>query len=161
MIMEEKIETSEISENSNNDDKKDKVENVQSRESTYTRPSGPRPSGPRPSGPRPSGSRPSGSRPFGSRPFGSRSSGSRTSGSRTSGRFSGKNYFFKKRFCFFCRNKDVVIDYKNVDLMKKFVAESCKISPRRFTGTCAKHQRKLVLEIKKARQMALLPYIEK
>ncbi len=154
--MEEKIETSEISENSNNDDKKDKVENVQSRESTYTRPSGPRPSGPRPSG-----SRPFGSRSSGSRSSGSRSSGSRTSGSRTSGRFSGKNYFFKKRFCFFCRNKDVVIDYKNVDLMKKFVAESCKISPRRFTGTCAKHQRKLVLEIKKARQMALLPYIEK
>ena len=151
MIMEEKIETSKISENSNNDDKKDKVENVQSRESTYTRPTGPRPTGPRPSGPRPSGPRPSGSR----------KSGSRTSGSRTFGRFSGKNYFFKKRFCFFCRNKDVVIDYKNVDLMKKFVAESCKISPRRFTGTCAKHQRKLVLEIKKARQMALLPYIEK
>ena len=151
MIMEEKIETSKISENSNNDDKKDKVENVQSRESTYTRPSGPRPTGPRPTGPRPSGPRPTGSR----------KSGSRTSGSRTFGRFSGKNYFFKKRFCFFCRNKDVVIDYKNVDLMKKFVAESCKISPRRFTGTCAKHQRKLVLEIKKARQMALLPYIEK
>ncbi len=154
--MEEKIETSKVSENSNNDDKKNKVENVQSKESTYTRPSGPRPSGSRPSG-----SRPSGSRTFGSRPSGSRTSGSRTSGSRTSGRFSGKNYFFKKRFCFFCRNKDVVIDYKNVDLMKKFVAESCKISPRRFTGTCAKHQRRLVLEIKKARQMALLSYIEK
>ena len=139
--MEEKIETSKVRENSNNDDKKNKVEKAKSEESTYTRTSGSRPYNPKPSG---------------SRPYNPKSSGS-----RTSGRFSGKNYFFKKRYCFFCRNKDVVIDYKNVDLMKKFIAESCKISPRRFTGTCAKHQRKLVLEIKKARQMALLQYIEK
>ncbi|MCK5347668.1 MAG: 30S ribosomal protein S18 [Candidatus Heimdallarchaeota archaeon] len=77
------------------------------------------------------------------------------------GRFGKKNFFFKKRVCFFCKNKEAVLDYKDVGLMKRFVAESGKISPRRFTGTCAKHQRKLAVEIKKARQMALLPYTDK
>jgi len=72
-----------------------------------------------------------------------------------------KNYFFKKRVCFFCKNKDAVIDYKDVGLMKRFISESGKISPRRFTGTCAKHQRKLATEIKKARQMALIPYTDR
>jgi len=74
---------------------------------------------------------------------------------------SSKNFFFRKKVCFFCKNKEAEIDYKDVGLMKRFIAESCKISPRRFTGTCAKHQRKLVKEIKKARQMALIPYLEK
>ena len=77
------------------------------------------------------------------------------------GRYGKKNFFFKKRVCFFCKNKESVIDYKDVGLMKRFVAESGKISPRRFTGTCAKHQRKLAVEIKKSRQMALLPYTDK
>lgn len=69
--------------------------------------------------------------------------------------------FFRKKVCFFCKNKEVAIDYKDVNLMKRFVAESGKISPRRFTGTCAKHQRKLSVEIKKARQMALIPFTDK
>lgn len=69
--------------------------------------------------------------------------------------------FFRKKVCFFCKNADVAIDYKDVNLMKRFVAESGKISPRRFTGTCAKHQRKLSVEIKKARQMALIPFTDK
>jgi small subunit ribosomal protein S18 len=72
-----------------------------------------------------------------------------------------KNFLFKKRVCFFCKNKDSVIDYKDVGLMRRFVAESGKISPRRFTGTCAKHQKKLTVEIKKARQMALLHFTDK
>lgn len=72
-----------------------------------------------------------------------------------------RNFFFKKRVCFFCKNKDAVIDYKDVGLMKRFISESGKISPRRFTGTCAKHQRKLATEIKKARQMALIPYTDR
>lgn len=72
-----------------------------------------------------------------------------------------KSFFFKKRVCFFCKNKDAVIDYKDVGLMKRFISESGKISPRRFTGTCAKHQRKLATEIKKARQMALIPYTDR
>ena len=72
-----------------------------------------------------------------------------------------KNFIFKKRVCCFCKNKDAVVDYKDVGLMKRFVAESGKISPRRFTGTCAKHQKKLTVEIKKARQMALLIFTDK
>ncbi|MBN2460992.1 MAG: 30S ribosomal protein S18 [Candidatus Cloacimonetes bacterium] len=70
-------------------------------------------------------------------------------------------FIFKKKVCYFCKNKEQAIDYKDVGLMKRFIAESCKISPRRFTGTCAKHQRKLANEIKKARQMALIPFVEK
>lgn len=65
---------------------------------------------------------------------------------------------FKKKVCRFCANKDIVLDYKNVEVLNKFVAESGKIEPSRLTGTCAKHQRKLAREIKKARQMALLRY---
>ncbi len=72
-----------------------------------------------------------------------------------------KKVFFKKRFCFFCKNKEAVIDYKDAGLLRRFVAENGKISPRRFTGTCAKHQKKLSVEIKKARQMALLPFTDK
>ncbi|HPR16893.1 MAG TPA: 30S ribosomal protein S18 [Candidatus Cloacimonadota bacterium] len=72
-----------------------------------------------------------------------------------------KNTFFKKRVCFFCKNKEAEIDYKDVGLLKRFISESGKISPRRFTGTCAKHQKRLTVEIKKARQMALLPFTDK
>ncbi|MCK4338466.1 MAG: 30S ribosomal protein S18 [Candidatus Cloacimonetes bacterium] len=69
--------------------------------------------------------------------------------------------FFKKRFCRFCKNPDIEIDYKNVEVLKKFIIESGKIVPRRISGTCSKHQRKLAREIKRARQMALIPYVGK
>ncbi len=85
----------------------------------------------------------------------------RTKYSRSGSRFSNKRFIFKKKVCFFCKNKKVEIDYKDVSLMKRFVSVNGKITPRRFSGTCAKHQRKLVTEIKKARQMALIPFIEK
>jgi small subunit ribosomal protein S18 len=52
------------------------------------------------------------------------------------------------------------IDYKNVDILKKYVPERGKIAPRRVTGTCAYHQRKLATAIKRARLMAMLPYLE-
>ncbi len=68
---------------------------------------------------------------------------------------------FKKKVCFFCKNKDAAIDYKDVGLLKRFIAESGKITPRRFTGACTKHQRKIAVEIKKARQMGLLLYTDK
>jgi small subunit ribosomal protein S18 len=71
-----------------------------------------------------------------------------------------RRFSYKKKYCYFCAHRDVKIDYKDVDLLKRFVSESFKITPRRFTGTCAKHQRKLANEIKKARIMALLPFIE-
>ncbi|HHE37461.1 MAG TPA: 30S ribosomal protein S18 [Candidatus Cloacimonetes bacterium] len=76
-------------------------------------------------------------------------------------KFDRKKFIFKKKFCFFCKNKEAVIDYKDVGLMRRFISESGKITPRRFSGTCAKHQRKLAIEIKKARQMALISFTEK
>ena len=54
---------------------------------------------------------------------------------------------------------DATDDYKDVDMLKKFVSERGKILPRRVTGTSAKYQRKLTIAIKRARQMALLPYV--
>ncbi|MEA3475855.1 MAG: 30S ribosomal protein S18 [Candidatus Cloacimonadota bacterium] len=72
-----------------------------------------------------------------------------------------RNKFFKKRFCRFCTNPDWEIDYKNTAILKKFIIESGKIRPRRISGTCSKHQRKLTREIKRARQMALIPYVER
>jgi len=71
-----------------------------------------------------------------------------------------KNNRFKKRVCRFCENKETPIDYKATDILKRYISDTGKIEPRRLTGTCAKHQRLLANEIKKARQMALLPYIQ-
>ncbi len=65
----------------------------------------------------------------------------------------------RKKVCIFCKNKNQVIDYKDVELLKKFVSPNGKISPRRVTGTCAKHQREVAVAIKNARVMALLPFI--
>ncbi len=64
----------------------------------------------------------------------------------------------KKKVCAFCADKIEHIDYKDVARLKKFVSERSKILPRRITGTCAKHQRALTTAIKRARQIALLPY---
>lgn len=66
----------------------------------------------------------------------------------------------KKKFCRFCQRNLKDIDYKNIDILKKYVLERGKISPRRITGTCAFHQRRLSTAIKKARILALLPYVE-
>jgi small subunit ribosomal protein S18 len=66
----------------------------------------------------------------------------------------------KRKFCRFCQRNVRTIDYKTVDILKKYVPDRGKISPRRITGTCAFHQRKLSLAIKRARLMALLPYVE-
>lgn len=68
---------------------------------------------------------------------------------------------FKKKVCRFCHNKDLSIDYKKVDVLERFVTDRGKILPRRITGTCAKHQRLLAHEIKRARMIALLPFVEK
>ena len=65
----------------------------------------------------------------------------------------------KKKVCFFCKNKITYIDYKDVELLKRYVSINGKITPRRVTGTCAKDQRMLAVAIKRARQMALLPYV--
>ena len=65
----------------------------------------------------------------------------------------------RRKVCFFTVNGITHIDYKDVDLLKKFISERGKILPRRVTGTNAKYQRKLTIAIKRARQMALLPYV--
>lgn len=66
----------------------------------------------------------------------------------------------KKKFCRFCQRDVREIDYKNVDILKKYVLDRGKISPRRISGTCAFHQRRLCTAIKRARLLALLPYLE-
>ena len=64
----------------------------------------------------------------------------------------------RKKVCQFCADKTEVIDYKDVEKLKKYVTERGKILPKRITGTCAMHQRELTEAIKRARQIALLPY---
>ena len=64
-----------------------------------------------------------------------------------------------KKVCYFTKNNIKYIDYKDVELLKKFISPNGKISPARVTGTSAKYQRMLTTAIKRARQMALLPYI--
>ena len=65
----------------------------------------------------------------------------------------------RKKTCYFTDNKIQKIDWKDVDLLKKFISPNGKIIPRRVTGTSAKYQRMLAVAIKRARQMALLPYV--
>ncbi len=67
---------------------------------------------------------------------------------------------FKRKVCRFCHDKNATIDYKQADVLLKFVTDRGKILPRRVTGTCAKHQRAVAREIKRARTIALLPFIE-
>jgi small subunit ribosomal protein S18 len=69
-----------------------------------------------------------------------------------------RRYYSRPRVCQFCADKTIIIDYKKIDLLKSFTNREGKIRPRRQTGTCAKHQRKISSEIKKARHMALLPF---
>ena len=66
--------------------------------------------------------------------------------------------FFKKKVCKFCAQK-LKIDYKDADVLRRFITERGKILPRRITGTCAKHQRFLARSIKRARIIALLPFV--
>lgn len=64
----------------------------------------------------------------------------------------------RKKVCAFCSEKSSFIDYKDVNKLRKYITERGKILPRRISGNCAKHQRELTTAIKKARNMALLPF---
>jgi len=64
----------------------------------------------------------------------------------------------RKKVCAFCADKLSVIDYKDVNKLRKYISERGKILPRRITGTCAMHQRQITTAIKRARFLALLPY---
>lgn len=65
----------------------------------------------------------------------------------------------RKKVCAFCADKVTEIDYKDIAKLRKFTSDRAKILPRRVTGTCARHQRELTVAIKRARQVALLPYV--
>ncbi len=72
----------------------------------------------------------------------------------------GKNKFYqRKKICRFCVDNGLELNYKNPKALRQFITERGKIMPRRITGTCAKHQRKLSLAIKQSRQIALLPFV--
>ena len=66
----------------------------------------------------------------------------------------------KKKSCVFCGKENNEIDYKDTAKLKKYVSERGKILPRRITGNCAKHQRALTVAIKRARHIALMPYVQ-
>jgi len=70
----------------------------------------------------------------------------------------GRKYFRRKKVCKFCVEKIEAVNYKDVRLLAQFVAESGKITPRRLTGVCTPHQRRLSRAIKQARNIALLPF---
>lgn len=70
----------------------------------------------------------------------------------------GKQRRMKKRVCAFCMDKAETIDYKDLGKLRKYITERGKILPRRISGNCAKHQRELTVAIKRARNIALLPY---
>jgi len=65
----------------------------------------------------------------------------------------------KQKHCYFCQNNIASIDYKDAELLRKFLSPYNRILPSRTKGTCAKHQRKLAQAIKRAREMALLPFV--
>jgi small subunit ribosomal protein S18 len=66
--------------------------------------------------------------------------------------------FQRRKVCRFCADKTAVLNYREAKTLRLFISETGKITPRRISGTCAKHQRKLASEIKRARHIALLPY---
>ncbi len=70
-----------------------------------------------------------------------------------------RRYYMRPRVCFFCVEGIETIDYKNVDILKRFLGEDAKIKGRKQTGVCAKHQRQLARAIKRARYLGMLPYI--
>ena len=71
----------------------------------------------------------------------------------------GGGFFRRRRVCQLCADKIDYINYKDVRLLSPFIPERGKIQPRRISGTCALHQRKLQVAIKRARQLALIPYV--
>lgn len=70
-----------------------------------------------------------------------------------------RRVFHRRKVCRFCADSKIVIDYKDQKLLKYFITERGKIIPRRISGTCSKHQRVLTHAIKRARTIALLPYV--
>jgi small subunit ribosomal protein S18 len=78
--------------------------------------------------------------------------------SSTTGGSGERRYYSRAKTCQFCADKNLSIDYKKADMLRRFVTDEGKIRPRRQTGTCARHQRTLAGAIKRARHIALLPF---
>jgi small subunit ribosomal protein S18 len=74
-------------------------------------------------------------------------------------KWEGSKYVPKRKVCAFCSEKVETIDYKDAVKMRQYISDRGKIDPRRKTGTCAKHQRALAVAIKRARHLALIPYV--
>jgi small subunit ribosomal protein S18 len=72
--------------------------------------------------------------------------------------YRGNRYYSRVKVCQFCTDKSTKIDYKDVNLLQRYIDDTGKIRPRRQTGTCAKHQRAVAKAIKNARHIALLPF---
>ena len=94
--------------------------------------------------------------------YGSDSGDDRRSGSRDRGSMAGRpqRKFYRRKVCKVCIGK-ANVNYKDSDSLRRFTTERGKILPRRITGTCAKHQRLVAREIKRARSLALLPFVSK
>lgn len=107
---------------------------------------------------RPAGDRPDRPSGGGDRGRGPRPGGPGRGPGGPGGREGGRKYFRRKKVCKFCVEKIDAINYKDVRLLSQFVAESGKIVPRRLTGVCTPHQRRLSHAIKQARNIALLPF---
>lgn len=71
----------------------------------------------------------------------------------------GRRYAPRRKVCHFCTEGTDSVDYKNVELLRRFISDRGKIRPRRQTGACAKHQRRVAAAIKRARHIALLPFV--
>ena len=80
----------------------------------------------------------------------------RNGGNKTSGK---RRVYQRRKVCRFCADTSLIIDYKDTKLLRYFITERGKIIPRRISGACAKHQRALTQAIKRARTVALLPYV--
>lgn len=72
-----------------------------------------------------------------------------------------RRYSHRRKYCRFCAGKTEFIDYKDTRVLKSFITDRGKILPRRMTGTCAAHQRELTVAIKRARNIALLSFLER
>lgn len=73
--------------------------------------------------------------------------------------WNGKKYIAKRRVCNFCSDKVEEIDYKDASKLRRYISDRGRIEPRRKTGTCSRHQRALATAIKRARHIAILPYV--
>jgi len=100
-------------------------------------------------------------RPTGGAPSGGparRPSGPGGRPQRPAGRFAGRRNFSRRRVCRYCAEPKLTIDYKDAKALRPFLSERGKITPRRLSGACAKHQRQISTAVKRARVLAIIPF---